>query len=185
MALKAPGVMICRCSPTQKAEVVKTIKKETNATCLSIGDGGNDVAMIQEADVGVGIFGKEGKQAALSSDFSILEFKHLKRLIFWHGRLGYKRSSSLAQFVVHRGVLLTIIQMIFSLTFFNAPISLYNGYLLCGYSSVFTTLPIIAVIYDEDVNENYAMNYPILYKNLYKSRALSIKSCMIWIWQSI
>jgi len=53
---------------------------------LSIGDGGNDVAMITEAHVGIGIFGKEGMQAALSSDFSITEFKHLKKLLFWHGR---------------------------------------------------------------------------------------------------
>jgi len=87
IVLNAPCVLICRCSPTQKAMVVSTIKKVTNAICLSIGDGGNDVAMIQEADVGIGIFGKEGKQAALSSDFSIHEFKHLKKLLFWHGRL--------------------------------------------------------------------------------------------------
>jgi len=118
MAIKAPSVMICRCSPTQKANVVRTLKNETKSICLSIGDGGNDVAMIQESDVGIGIFGKEGKQAALSSDFSITEFHHLKRLLFWHGRLGYKRSCALAQFIVHRGVLLTIIQMIFSISFF-------------------------------------------------------------------
>lgn len=54
-----------------------------------MGDGGNDVAMIQEADVGLGIFGKEGMQAALASDFSIREFSHLKDLILWHGRLSY------------------------------------------------------------------------------------------------
>mmetsp|Transcript_112111 Transcript_112111/g.241741 ORF Transcript_112111/g.241741 Transcript_112111/m.241741 type:complete len:128 (-) Transcript_112111:612-995(-) len=127
MASKAPCVLICRCSPTQKAQVVMIMKNESKKICLSIGDGGNDVAMIQEADVGVGLFGKEGKQAALSSDFSITKFCHLKRLLFWHGRLGYKRSCALAQFIVHRGVLLTIIQVIFSLSFFLAPVSLYNG----------------------------------------------------------
>lgn len=86
LAAKAPGVMICRCSPTQKAKVVKMMIEETNCSSLAIGDGGNDVAMITEAHIGIGIFGKEGKQAALSSDISITEFKHLKRLLFWHGR---------------------------------------------------------------------------------------------------
>jgi len=61
--------------------------KDNKITSLAIGDGGNDVAMIQESHVGIGLFGKEGKQAALSSDFSITEFKHLKNLLFWHGRL--------------------------------------------------------------------------------------------------
>lgn len=88
VAQKAPSVMVCRCSPTQKAQIVRIMKRETNSLTLSIGDGGNDVAMIQESHVGIGIFGKEGKQAALSSDFSITEFKHLKNLLFWHGRLG-------------------------------------------------------------------------------------------------
>ena len=62
----------------------------------SIGDGGNDVAMIQEADVGIGIVGKEGKQASLAADFSITQFKHLRELVLWYGRLSYKRSASLA-----------------------------------------------------------------------------------------
>lgn len=86
MAMKAPCVMICRCSPTQKAEIVRIMSQEQNITSLAIGDGGNDVAMIQESHVGIGIFGKEGKQAALSSDFSIEEFSHIKNLMFWHGR---------------------------------------------------------------------------------------------------
>jgi len=127
IVLRAPCVLICRCSPTQKAMVVSTIKNETKTICLSIGDGGNDVAMIQEADVGVGIFGKEGKQAALSSDFSINEFKHLKKLLFWHGRMSYKRTCSLAQFIVHRGLLITVVQMCFSLCFFGIPISVFDG----------------------------------------------------------
>lgn len=124
MAQKAPAVMICRCSPLQKAQIVRIMKNETGSLTLSIGDGGNDVAMIQESHVGIGIFGKEGKQAALSSDFSITEFKHLKNLMFWHGRLGYNRTSALAQFIIHRGMLVTIVQLCFSLAFYNAPISI-------------------------------------------------------------
>ena len=52
--------------------------------------------MIQAADIGVGIVGKEGKQAALASDFSIVRFKDIVPLLLWHGRLAYKRSSLMA-----------------------------------------------------------------------------------------
>ena len=72
------------------------MKTLTGLRACSVGDGGNDVAMIQEADVGIGIVGKEGMQASLAADFSISEFKHLKELIMWHGRLSYKRSAALA-----------------------------------------------------------------------------------------
>jgi len=64
--------------------------------CIAcVGDGGNDVSMIQEANVGLGIVGKEGMQASLASDFSITQFKHISLLLLWHGRLSYKRSASL------------------------------------------------------------------------------------------
>ena len=61
-----------------------------------MGDGGNDVAMIQVADVGIGLEGKEGMQASLAADFSTTKFKNLTHLILWHGRLSYKRSAVLA-----------------------------------------------------------------------------------------
>ena len=87
MAIKAPCVCVCRCSPQQKSDVVKALKHYTNGKRIAaIGDGGNDVGMIMESDVGIGIEGKEGLQAALASDFSIQEFSYLKRLVLWHGR---------------------------------------------------------------------------------------------------
>ena len=74
-----------------------------------MGDGGNDVGMMLEANVGIGIVGKEGKQASLASDFSILEFSYLRRLILWHGRLSYKRSAVMSQFVIHRGLVIPVL----------------------------------------------------------------------------
>ena len=70
-AAKAKGVICCRCSPTQKTAIVKRMKELTKKRCAAIGDGGNDVGMILEGDVGVGIVGKEGKQASLAADFSV------------------------------------------------------------------------------------------------------------------
>ena len=114
VASKAPAVVCCRCSPTQKTLIVRGMKTHTTKRTAAIGDGGNDVGMIQEAHLGIGIVGKEGKQASLAADFSILEFKVIKLLLLWHGRLSYKRSAVLSQFVIHRGLIISIIQIIFS-----------------------------------------------------------------------
>ena len=71
VAAEAKSVCVCRCSPKQKAQVARNIKYYTKKRIACVGDGGNDVAMIQEADVGIGIAGKEGMQASLASDFSM------------------------------------------------------------------------------------------------------------------
>jgi phospholipid-translocating ATPase len=95
LAVLLPAVVACRCSPTQKADVAKLIREHTKKRICCIGDGGNDVSMIQAADVGVGIVGKEGRQASLAADFSIEQFCHLTKLLVWHGRNSYKRSAKL------------------------------------------------------------------------------------------
>ena len=88
---KCKSVLCCRVSPSQKAAVVQMVKDGLDVMTLSIGDGANDVAMIQEADVGVGIAGEEGRQAVMSSDYAIGQFRFLQRLILVHGRWSYRR----------------------------------------------------------------------------------------------
>lgn len=85
------SVLCCRVSPAQKAAVVSLVKNGLDVMALSIGDGANDVAMIQEADVGVGIAGEEGRQAVMSSDYAIGQFRYLQRLVLVHGRWSYRR----------------------------------------------------------------------------------------------
>ena len=85
------SVLCCRVSPAQKAAVVQMVKDGLDVMTLSIGDGANDVAMIQEADVGVGIAGEEGRQAVMSSDYAIAQFRFLQRLVLVHGRWSYRR----------------------------------------------------------------------------------------------
>jgi phospholipid-translocating ATPase len=145
-ACKAPSVVCCRCSPTQKALVTEGIKQYTQKKTCAVGDGGNDVGMIQAADVGIGIEGKEGKQAALAADFSILKFRYLARLFLWHGRLSYKRSSVLSQFVIHRGLTISVIQFLFSCIFYSLSIPIYGGVLMLGYSTVFTMFPVFCLV---------------------------------------
>jgi phospholipid-transporting ATPase len=89
------AVICCRVSPLQKALVVKLVKKNTQSILLAIGDGANDVSMIQAAHVGVGISGVEGLQAARSADIAISQFKYLKKLLLVHGAWSYQRLSKL------------------------------------------------------------------------------------------
>lgn len=88
---RCKSVLCCRVSPAQKAAVVQMVKKGLNVMALSVGDGANDVAMIQEADIGVGIAGEEGRQAVMSSDYAIGQFRFLQRLLLVHGRWSYRR----------------------------------------------------------------------------------------------
>lgn len=103
VARTCKSVICCRCSPAQKASVVSLMTQPRlmwgpGFLSLAIGDGANDVPMIQSANVGIGISGKEGRQAVLSSDYSIAKFKYLKRLLLVHGSFSYKRISKLILF---------------------------------------------------------------------------------------
>ncbi|KAJ3042805.1 putative aminophospholipid-translocase [Rhizophlyctis rosea] len=185
VAVRLSAVVCCRCSPTQKAEITQLIKHHTGRRTCAIGDGGNDVSMIQAAHVGVGIVGKEGKQASLAADFSVTQFCHLTRLLLWHGRNSYKRSAKLSQFVIHRGLIISVMQGVFSAIFYFAPIALYQGMLLVGYATVFTMAPVFSLVLDKDVSEDIAMMYPELYKELRKGRSLSYKTFFTWLCISI
>ena len=98
-------VLACRVSPAQKALIVQAASSGTKGpggmhlVSLAIGDGANDVAMIQQARIGVGISGKEGLQAANSADFAIAQFAYLQRLLFVHGRWAYYRTAILIAYV--------------------------------------------------------------------------------------
>jgi phospholipid-translocating ATPase len=93
LAILADSVICCRASPAQKAMLVKSIRKRVKKSItLAIGDGANDIAMIQEAHVGIGITGKEGLQAARTSDYSIAQFRFLVKLLLVHGRWNYVRT---------------------------------------------------------------------------------------------
>ncbi|KAF8548430.1 phospholipid-translocating P-type ATPase [Imleria badia] len=182
---KLSAVVACRCSPTQKADVARLIRQYTKKRVCCIGDGGNDVSMIQAADVGVGIVGKEGKQASLAADFSVTQFSYLTKLLMWHGRNSYRRSAKLAQFVIHRGLIISVMQAVFSAIFYFAPIALYQGWLMIGYATIYTMAPVFSLVLDTDVNEDLALIYPELYKELTKGRALSYKTFFQWLMISV
>ncbi|KAI7798944.1 probable phospholipid-transporting ATPase IIB isoform X3 [Triplophysa rosa] len=185
LACQCPAVVCCRCSPTQKAQIVRLLQQHTaNRTC-AIGDGGNDVSMIQAADCGIGIEGKEGRQASLAADFSITQFKHIGRLLMVHGRNSYKRSAALGQFVMHRGMIISTMQAVFSSIFYFASVPLYQGFLMVGYATIYTMFPVFSLVLDQDVKPEMALLYPELYKDLTKGRSLSFKTFLLWVLISV
>ena len=185
LAVQLPAVIACRCSPTQKADIAYLIRESTKKRVACIGDGGNDVSMIQAADVGVGIVGKEGRQASLAADFSITSFHHLTKLLVWHGRNSYKRSAKLAQFVIHRGLIISVCQTFYSIATDIEPHALYRDWLLVGYATVYTMAPVFSLVLDRDVDEGLANLYPELYKELTTGKSLSYRTFFVWVAVSI
>ncbi|KAH3675929.1 hypothetical protein WICMUC_002225 [Wickerhamomyces mucosus] len=175
-----PCVIACRCTPQQKADVAVFIREITKKRVCCIGDGGNDVSMIQCADVGVGIVGKEGKQASLAADFSITQFCHLTTLLLWHGRNSYKRSAKLGQFVIHRGLLISVAQAIFSITSQFEPVALITGFLMVGYATCYTMMPVFALVFDYDIQKEVCFVFPELYHELTSGKSLSYSTFFVW-----
>ena len=185
LAVLLPAVIACRCSPTQKADVASLIRQHTRKRVACIGDGGNDVSMIQAADVGIGIVGKEGRQASLAADFSVTQFHHLTKLLVWHGRNSYKRSAKLAQFVIHRGLIISVCQTVYSIATKFEPHALYRDWLLVGYATIYTMAPVFSLVLDTDVDEGLANLYPELYKELTSGASLSYRTFFVWVLVSI
>ncbi|KAG6458399.1 hypothetical protein O3G_MSEX010841 [Manduca sexta] len=178
------GVVVARCSPTQKARVARLLRARGHVVA-AVGDGGNDVAMIQEADIGVGIEGLEGRAAALAGDVCVRSFAALAALALVHGRRALMRSAALCLFIVHRGLIVSTMQAVFSVVFYFSSVSLYPGFLMVGYGTLFTMLPVFSLVLDKDIPSTTALRYPQLYKQLTKGRQLSYKTFYIWTGISI
>ncbi|RAH66774.1 phospholipid-translocating P-type ATPase domain-containing protein [Aspergillus aculeatinus CBS 121060] len=158
------SVLCCRVSPAQKAAVVRMVKNGLDIMALSIGDGANDVAMIQEADVGVGIIGEEGRQAAMSSDYAIGQFRFLQRLVLVHGRYSYRRMAETIANFFYKNLVWTL--ALFWYSIYND----YDGSYLFDYTYIvlvnvaFTSLPVILMgIFDQDVDDKVSLAVPQLY----------------------
>lgn len=184
-----PAVICCRCTPQQKADIAYMIRDFTGKRVCCIGDGGNDVSMIQAADVGIGIVGKEGKQASLAADFSINQFSYLTKLLLWHGRNSYKRSAKLSQFVIHRGLVISVCQALYSISSKFEPLALYQGFLMVGYSTCYTMMPVFALAFDFDIPYKLCKLYPELYQDLITGKSLNNKTfygwCLLSLYQGI
>ncbi|MBE3044537.1 phospholipid-translocating P-type ATPase [Candidatus Bathyarchaeota archaeon] len=159
------SVLCCRVSPAQKAAVVSMVKNSLDVMTLSIGDGANDVAMIQEADVGVGIAGVEGRQAAMSSDYAIAQFRFLSRLILVHGRWSYRRLGECIPNFFYKNII-----WVFSIFWFGIYSDFDMTYVfeysyILMFNLLFTSLPVaIMGILDQDVSDTISLEVPQLYR---------------------
>ncbi|ORZ10616.1 hypothetical protein BCR41DRAFT_308574 [Lobosporangium transversale] len=159
------SVICCRVTPLQKALVVKLVRKELHKVTLAIGDGANDISMIQAAHVGVGIEGMEGAQAARSSDFSFKQFKNLRRLLTIHGRYSYLRMSKIIFFSFYKSICLITVQFWFGFMNGWSGGPLYDEHFLTLWNMVFTALlPIATACFEKDVEEESIGQYPKLFK---------------------
>nr|POE83135.1 putative phospholipid-transporting atpase 9 [Quercus suber] len=165
LALGCASVICCRCSPKQKALVTRLVKIRTGRTTLAIGDGANDVGMLQEADIGIGISGVEGMQAVMSSDIAIAQFRYLERLLLVHGHWCYRRISIMICYFFYKNIALG-----FTVFFFEAYASFsgqtaYNDWYLTFYNIIFTSLPVAALgILEQDVSAELCLKFPLLYQ---------------------
>uniref|UniRef100_A0A8C4R1T6 Phospholipid-transporting ATPase n=1 Tax=Eptatretus burgeri TaxID=7764 RepID=A0A8C4R1T6_EPTBU len=172
LASECATVICCRVSPLQKAEVVKLVKKHKKAITLAIGDGANDVNMINTAHIGVGISGQEGMQAVLASDFSFGQFRFLQRLLLVHGRWSYLRLTNFLCYFFYKNFAFTLVHFWFG--FFNgfSAQEIYDEWYITFYNVFYTSLPVLMIgIFDQDVSDVKSIQYPALYepgpKNLY------------------
>ncbi|EMC94436.1 hypothetical protein BAUCODRAFT_74066 [Baudoinia panamericana UAMH 10762] len=159
------SVLCCRVSPSQKAAVVQMVKAGLEVMTLSIGDGANDVAMIQEADVGVGIAGEEGRQAVMSSDYAIGQFRFLCRLVLVHGRWSYRRMAETIANFFYKNIVWTFALFWYQIyTNMDCSYAFDYSYILL-YNLAFTSLPVIFMgILDQDVDDKVSLAVPQLYR---------------------
>jgi len=158
------SVVCCRVSPLQKAQVVRLVRDHQNSITLAIGDGANDVSMIQAAHIGIGISGEEGLQAARASDYSIAQFRFLQRLLLVHGRHSYRRISKLILYCFYRNVALYITQFWFTLSNGWSGETLYERFTLTAYNILFTFFPVLMLgIFDKDTSDKMIFEHPQLY----------------------
>ena len=165
LAVCCGAVVACRVSPAQKQLIVKMVKEGLphKPITLSIGDGANDVPMIQEAQIGVGISGKEGRQAVNSSDFAIAQFRFLEPLLLKHGRWNYRRISKVITYSFYKNIVLTIVLAWWTMDCGFSGQSLYESYVYSGYN-FFLGLPILLLgIFDQDVLPGTALKFQKLY----------------------
>ncbi|KAG8654039.1 phospholipid-transporting ATPase 3 isoform X2 [Manihot esculenta] len=190
LSLNCSSVVCCRVSPLQKAQVTSLVKKGARKITLSIGDGANDVSMIQAAHIGVGISGLEGMQAVMASDFAIAQFRFLADLLLVHGRWSYLRICKVITYFFYKNLTFTLTQFWFTFHTGFSGQRFYDDWFQSLYNVIFTALPVIMVgLFDKDVSASLSKKYPALYKEgirnvFFKWRVVGTWACFS-VYQSL
>ena len=181
LAYLADACICCRVSPAQKMEVVRLVKSMGDWVTLAIGDGANDVSMIQEAHIGVGIAGKEGSQAVQASDYAFSQFRFLQRLLLVHGRWNYRRVSWFICYYFYKNIVAVFTEISFAfLNGFSGQIY-FADWLPQLYNSFWTSWPcMFTYVYERDVSAQTSLAHPIVYTP--GQRSLYFTYIRFWTW---
>ncbi|KDQ06150.1 hypothetical protein BOTBODRAFT_39791 [Botryobasidium botryosum FD-172 SS1] len=165
LSTRCEAVICCRVSPIQKAHIVRLIKDGLGVMTLAIGDGANDVSMIQAADVGVGISGEEGLQAVNSSDYAIAQFRYLKRLLFVHGHWSYLRNSNMILNFFYKNIVGIGVLWWFQIYCGWSTQYVFEYTYLLFWNVFWSIAPVIAIgLFDRNVDDDILMALPPLYR---------------------
>ncbi|XVF03488.1 hypothetical protein REPUB_Repub04eG0265400 [Reevesia pubescens] len=182
LAIGCASVICCRSSPKQKALVTRLVKSGTGRTTLAIGDGANDVGMLQEADIGIGISGVEGMQAVMSSDVAIAQFRYLERLLLVHGHWCYRRISSMICYFFFKNIAFGFTLFLFEAYASFSAQPAYNDWYLSLYNVFFSSLPVIAMgVFDQDVSARFCLKFPLLYQEGVQNVLFSWRRIVSWM----
>ncbi|KAH8909830.1 phospholipid-translocating P-type ATPase [Coniochaeta sp. PMI_546] len=183
LAVMCKAVICCRVSPLQKALVVKLVKKyKKDAISLAIGDGANDVSMIQAAHIGVGISGVEGLQAARSADVAIAQFRFLRKLLLVHGAWSYHRVSKTILYSFYKNITLYLTQFWYTFQNVFSGEVIYESWTLSFYNVFYTVLPPLAMgILDQFISARLLDRYPQLYSIGQINTFFRVKTFASWI----
>ncbi|CZT10991.1 related to P-type ATPase [Rhynchosporium agropyri] len=187
LVIAANSVICCRASPTQKAFLVKTIRtKVKKSVTLAIGDSANDIAMIQEAHVGIGISGKEGMQAARTSDYSIGQFRFLQRLLLVHGRWNYVRTGKYILGTFWKEMMFFITQAIYQGYNGFTGTSLYEYWSGSVINVIFCALCIIFLgMFEQDLQASTLLAVPELYRRGQHNGAFNLWKYAWWNFMAV
>ncbi|KAF8095766.1 hypothetical protein N665_0323s0032 [Sinapis alba] len=182
LATGCASVICCRSSPKQKALVTRLVKTGSGQTTLAIGDGANDVGMLQEADIGVGISGVEGMQAVMSSDIAIAQFRYLERLLLVHGHWCYRRISKMICYFFYKNITFGFTLFLYEAYTSFSTTPAYNDWYLSLYSVLFSSLPVICLgIFDQDVSARFCLKFPVLYQEGVQNLLFSWRRILGWM----
>mgnify|MGYP003920508389 CR=1 FL=1 len=176
------AVIACRVSPQQKALICKLVKHHVSPTpvTLAIGDGANDVGMIQSAQIGVGVSGLEGQQAVNASDFSIAQFRFLEELLLVHGRWNFQRISLVVLYSFFKNAVLVFTLFLFQIDCLWSGQSLYENWMLAGFN-FFVGAPIVFIgFFDRDISKDFMRRYPETYASGMRGEAFNWRIVTRW-----
>ncbi|ODV80628.1 putative phospholipid-transporting ATPase [Suhomyces tanzawaensis NRRL Y-17324] len=183
LCVQVDSTICCRATPSQKASMVSAVRRlNKKAVTLAIGDGANDIAMIQSADIGVGITGKEGLQAARSADYAIAQFRFLLKLLLVNGRYNYIRTSKFVLCTFYKELLFYLTQCVYQRNTLFSGSSMYESWSLSMFNTLFTSLPVLCVgMFDKDLKPATLLAVPELYSKGRLYQAFNLKIFLSWM----